>query len=606
MSKRSVADILDDLFPDDEGQPQEQAPAPTNHGKPTAADIEAATEDNTPLVLGQTIKDEPRAKATTNNNDPDARAEVAEMQQQAPLLDAIRDDTGEQGKGSGDYIAFRTCPVCGHSDDFRFYPSSNTWACYGGSNPNQNANGCEVGGYLEYMQRARNMTPTEAMKQLRDVTGHDYRNRAGKVDPGVGKPGANGSGADLGEAIPWGDESERDADSAAQTETKRAKFDALDKKLVHTDQLTGENRRPKPKYIIDGLISECSVNMIAAPSKQCKSWAALSMCWSVANGTPWMGHFECNRGRVLYVDIELGENWLSQRLDDVRRRERHADGFMTISLKGDVYTSLDDLRQWLTSCHPNDFDLIVIDPLYLFEQGEENAAETWIPIMVQLGGIQAGCSCAVVYVHHFSKGWPNAMPENRPAGSGVIGRYYEQAILFTPRTLDVEARRRLEDEHGKNARVYEFVTSSRNYGEADIESVVWSWPSFHADTEHAYDGFPITGTKEAAKIAGGVGSSERSEELRVLQDKATSQAVELTKAEGLPTTRANVMRHLETACEFFGISVPSKATFRNWTLKGGPTHWRVDQSRGNELHAIDVDRMDEDGNAPFLPMPDDV
>lgn len=515
-------------------------------------------------------------------------AELDQMQSEAPLFDLICADTGECPTVS-ETTYFKTCPVCHHSDCFRYYPADNTWACFSSSN----ATGVSGGGYLAYVRATgRAHDNTEAVRMLRESTGHEYQRRDG--------------GTDRGKAIPWGDESEREADGAAQTETKRAKFDALDKKLVHTDQLTGENRRPKPKYIIDGLISECSVNMIAAPSKQCKSWAALSMCWSVANGTPWMGHFECNRGRVLYVDIELGENWLSQRLDDVRRRERHADGFMTISLKGDVYTSLDDLRQWLTSCHPNDFDLIVIDPLYLFEQGEENAAETWIPIMVQLGGIQAGCSCAVVYVHHFSKGWAYAMPENRPAGSGVIGRYYEQAILFTPRTLDVEARRRLEDEHGKNARVYEFVTSSRNYGEADIESVVWSWPSFHADTEHAYDGFPITGTHEAAKIAGSVGSSERSEELRVLRDKATSQAVELTKAEGLPTTRANVMRHLETACEFFGISVPSKDAFDKWTRKGGPTHWRVDQSRGNELHAIDVDKMDKDGNAPFLPMPDEA
>lgn len=390
----------------------------------------------------------------------------------------------------------------------------------------------------------------------------------------------------------------------ANAGAKRSLFDALNARLLHTDQLTGVNRRPKPRFIVEGLISEKSVNMIAAPSKQCKSWAALSLCWSIANGRPWMGHFKCSPGRVLYIDIELGEDWMSQRLDDMKLRERYEMGFHVMSLKGNASTTLSNLREWLVCDHSNDYDLVVIDPLYLFEEGEENAAETWIPIMGELQVIQVECSCAVVYVHHFIKAWYNQPPENRPAGSGVIGRFYEQAMIFSPRQVDSIGEFTLRTEHGDKARAYEFFTMSRNYDDAEVKSCVWSWPRFIADVAHEYDEYPVTGSTEANRLVGSTHSKDRNEREWRTKDEAVGKAVEKCREAEEPSTRANVHRYLERVCESLGIEHPTMDTFKKWTSNGGRTHWRCDPQRGYELHAVDIDRMDEDGCAPFLPTPE--
>ena len=94
-------------------------------------------------------------------------AEIQSMNAEAPLLDLIRSDTGEEGHASGDRIDFKSCPVCGHSGCFSYYPTTNSWSCFSKSN----TSGYEGGSYVEYQRAAHGMDATEAVRSLREATG---------------------------------------------------------------------------------------------------------------------------------------------------------------------------------------------------------------------------------------------------------------------------------------------------------------------------------------------------------------------------------------------------------------------------------------------------
>ncbi len=87
------------------------------------------------------------------------------MKADAPLLDRIRHDTGEAGHESGNRIDFRKCPVCGHKDDFRYFPDTNSWKCFSASDG-------RGGTYVDYLMAVDGLTESQAITALREATGH--------------------------------------------------------------------------------------------------------------------------------------------------------------------------------------------------------------------------------------------------------------------------------------------------------------------------------------------------------------------------------------------------------------------------------------------------
>lgn len=59
--------------------------------------------------------------------------------------------------------------------------------------------------------------------------------------------------------------------------------------------------------------------LIAGPSKAGKSFALIELAMAIASGTTWLGHFPCERGKVLYVNLEIDEPSCFDRFDVVGR-----------------------------------------------------------------------------------------------------------------------------------------------------------------------------------------------------------------------------------------------------------------------------------------------
>lgn len=139
-----------------------------------AAEMRQAA-DTEQISNTQTAPAKPTAEPSADAEKQRKHEELVAMASQIDLLPLIQEDTGEIGNPYGDRIDFNKCPVCGHRDCFRYYPTTNTWACFSASNgdckPGSKAAG---GGMLDYLEHARGMNPTERARFVRDATGHPY------------------------------------------------------------------------------------------------------------------------------------------------------------------------------------------------------------------------------------------------------------------------------------------------------------------------------------------------------------------------------------------------------------------------------------------------
>lgn len=336
--------------------------------------------------------------------------EIQAMNAEAPLLDLIRADTGEQGREAGDRVDFDVCPVCGHRDCFRFYPSTNTWSCFGESNRSP----YKGGSYTEYQISAHGMDATEAVKALREATGHPYEGYDAPLHlERADAPTGPTEGANAPKLLlpPW--ESVRAVDPP-----KRA------------------------PVLVEGVLRRGHVALLAGKAKTGKSWAAIQLAVAVATGGSWMG-FPCAKGRVLYIDPEIDRPSLDQRFAKVCRAlgEDAAEVEARVvkwCLRG-VTTAkgeppfIDDVAHDVAArCSRGDFDLVVVDSCSCFLRGDENSSVDVHRFFAQVHRIVAATGAATFAVHHYGKGDAGDRSSiDRSRGSSVWGDSPDAPLSLT-------------------------------------------------------------------------------------------------------------------------------------------------------------------------------
>ena len=299
-------------------------------------------------------------------------AEMAAMLAEVDLLSIVKADTGEQGRKSSNRIDFKRCPICGHKDCFSFYPSSNSWACFSDSN----TTGYTGGTYLEYAKAVYGYTNTEAVKSLRELTGHPYQ-----------PDGAN-------------DSSTADAGTDDDEGCKLPAWTAI--------QATEPPKRNPA--LIDGVIRRGHVMLLAGKAKSGKSWAAISLCVSIATSRKsWLGLPLKSPGACLYIDPELDARSLDNRFRSVCNAlevdTQQADKMICKwSLRGVANASMDAIIGDLQKrCTVGQFALIVLDSCSCFIEGDENAAGEVRRFFAKVLQVASVTGATVLLVHHFGK-----------------------------------------------------------------------------------------------------------------------------------------------------------------------------------------------------------
>lgn len=178
--------------------------------------------------------------------------------------------------------------------------------------------------------------------------------------------------------------------------------------------------------LIDGVLRQGHKMLLAGPSKAGKSFMLLELAIAIAEGGKWLG-WQCTKGKVLYVNLELDEASCDHRIADVYRTlgisTANSKNLIVWHLRGKT-VPMDKLAPPLIRRAKKDnFIAIIIDPIYKVITGDENSADQMAHFCNQFDKVCTELGCAVIYCHHHSKGAQGGKRSmDRASGSGVFAR----------------------------------------------------------------------------------------------------------------------------------------------------------------------------------------
>jgi len=178
--------------------------------------------------------------------------------------------------------------------------------------------------------------------------------------------------------------------------------------------------------LIDGVLRQGHKMLLAGPSKSGKSFALIELCIAIAEGHKWL-NWECARGRILYVNLELDRASCLHRFKDVYQalgwQPNNLNNIDIWNLRGKS-VPMDKLApKLIRRAQKKNYIAIVIDPIYKVITGDENSADQMANFCNQFDRVCTELGAAVIYCHHHSKGGQgNKKSMDRASGSGVFAR----------------------------------------------------------------------------------------------------------------------------------------------------------------------------------------
>ena len=178
--------------------------------------------------------------------------------------------------------------------------------------------------------------------------------------------------------------------------------------------------------LIHGVLRQGHKMLMAGPSKAGKSFALIELCIAIAEGKQWMG-WDCSKGRILYVNLELDRASCLHRFRDVYDAlgwaPDHVKNIDIWNLRGKTLPMDKLAPKLIRRAQKKGYAAVMIDPIYKVITGDENAADQMAHFTNQFDKICTEIGSAVIYCHHHSKGnQGHKKAMDRASGSGVFAR----------------------------------------------------------------------------------------------------------------------------------------------------------------------------------------
>ncbi|MFZ3132861.1 MAG: AAA family ATPase [Desulfosporosinus sp.] len=178
--------------------------------------------------------------------------------------------------------------------------------------------------------------------------------------------------------------------------------------------------------LIEGVLRQGHKMLLAGPSKAGKSFALIELCCAIAEGRKWMG-WDCSKGKIMYVNLELDRASCLHRFKDVyqalRWEPKSLSNIDIWNLRGKS-VPMDKLApKLIRRAQRKNYIAIIIDPIYKVITGDENSADQMANFCNQFDRVCTELGAAVIYCHHHSKGSQGSKRSmDRASGSGVFAR----------------------------------------------------------------------------------------------------------------------------------------------------------------------------------------
>lgn len=187
-----------------------------------------------------------------------------------------------------------------------------------------------------------------------------------------------------------------------------------------------ENMPELAPSLIEGVLRQGHKMLIAGPSKAGKSFSLIELCIAIAEGKKWFC-WDCAKGKVLYVNLELDRASCLHRFKDVytalKLSPENLSNIDIWNLRGNS-VPMDKLApKLIRRAKEKNYIAVIIDPIYKVITGDENSADQMALFCNQFDKICTELGTAVIYCHHHSKGSQSGKRTmDRASGSGVFAR----------------------------------------------------------------------------------------------------------------------------------------------------------------------------------------
>lgn len=248
----------------------------------------------------------------------------------------------------------------------------------------------------------------------------------------------------------------------------------------------------KAPPLIEGLLRQGHKMLMAGPSKAGKSFALIGLSIAIAEGKQWLG-FNCTKGKILYVNLELDRASALHRFKDVYNAHGWApDNLANIdvwNLRGKS-VPMDKLApKLIRRAAKENYIAVIIDPIYKVLTGDENSADQMAHFTNQFDKIATELGCGVIYCHHHSKGTQGGKKSmDRASGSGVFARDPDALIDLTELELTEDL---IKQEENKIAcAIYQKYFEMHNFNYLDERISQDDLLSIIAMGDHAKNAMP--------------------------------------------------------------------------------------------------------------------
>lgn len=221
--------------------------------------------------------------------------------------------------------------------------------------------------------------------------------------------------------------------------------------------------------LIEGVLRQGHKMLMAGPSKAGKSFALIELSIAIAEGKQWLG-WNCTKGRVLYVNLELDRPSALHRFKDVYTalgwKPNNLANIDIWNLRGKS-VPMDKLApKLIRRAAKKNYIAVIIDPIYKVLTGDENSADQMAHFTNQFDKVCTELGSSVIYCHHHSKGSQgNKKSMDRASGSGVFARDPDALIDLVELELTDDLLK--QEENKAICNVYQKAFENHNYNYLD-------------------------------------------------------------------------------------------------------------------------------------------
>ena len=264
---------------------------------------------------------------------------------------------------------------------------------------------------------------------------------------------------------------------------------------------TFKNNPPAlPEELICGILRRGHKMLISGSSKAGKSFLLMELCIALAEGGKWLG-FQCRKGRVLYVNLEIDSASAVTRFlkiyESLKIPPDNMNNIVLWNLRGHA-VPLDKLvPKLIRRVRDQHFEAIIIDPIYKVITGDENNASEMGAFCNQFDKICTETGCSAIYCHHHSKGaqgMKKAM--DRASGSGVFARDPDAQLDMIQLELSEDLENNVRD---GNATAWRLESSLREFPNIQPVNFWFEYPIHRVDSSGELISSPAQGTPNAGR-----------------------------------------------------------------------------------------------------------